>query len=146
MPIGDATITIDDTTLPENSQLTVGLNPSDVTVVAGQDNDAGKDGYYVTVKTYGSVSGTVVMGRLGLKDVLVQITDIEGIVHSTTTNGAGVYNINDIPTGVASVLTVDTSVPNAVYVPTPGSENPTSVTVLENETVNAGIDYYTYTY
>jgi len=42
---GIATITVEETTLPIGTILTAGINPNDITVIAGQTTDAGSDGY-----------------------------------------------------------------------------------------------------
>ena len=44
---GITTIAVDETTIPLNSTLTAGTNPNDITVIAGQTNDAGSDGYTI---------------------------------------------------------------------------------------------------
>jgi fimbrial isopeptide formation D2 family protein len=45
VPTGTATVDVVDSTLPAGLTQTAGQDPSTVTVVAGQSNDAGKDGY-----------------------------------------------------------------------------------------------------
>ena len=45
LPVGTATVDIDDSTLPVGLSQTEGADPNDVTVVADTDTDGGTDGY-----------------------------------------------------------------------------------------------------
>jgi hypothetical protein len=149
IPEGLATITVDPNTLPPLATLTSGFNPNDVTIVPNTTNDAGSDGCIIPVPVVGSVTGTVKSGRIGISNVTVEITDIYNNVHTVITDTTGIYLATDIPVGSASVLIIDSSVilstgTTATYDTALSNGNPTSVTVIENTTVDAGADYYSF--
>ena len=147
LPQGLATVTVNAATLPPLATLTTGLNPNDVTVIANTTANAGNDGYLIPLPLVGSITGQVRSGRLGVPTVTVKITDIYNNIHTVTTDINGRYTATNIPVGTASVLIVDSSVilstgTTATYLATLSNGNPTSVTVTENITVDAGSDFY----
>ena len=147
--VGTATITIDENTLPANAELTVGENPSEITIKADGDSTSDIDGYTITMPT-GALTGSVINdlnhngqidnGESGIAGITVIITDADGEEHSVITDANGNYSIGDLPVGTATVTIDRTTLPqNAVL--TIG-EDPNSVEVVAGRTVDAGIDGY----
>jgi hypothetical protein len=143
---GDASIDIDDTTLPAGATQTAGADPNGVIVVAGATTQAGNDGYQLR----GALTGTVFEdangdgarhgGEPGLQGVAIDITDLVGGTLTVTTNGAGNWTANDLPRGSATVDIDDTTLP-AGAAQTSGTD-PTNVTVVAGQSVAAGNDGY----
>lgn len=140
VPEGSASVTVVESTLPNGATLTAGENPSDVTVEANKNNDAGKDGYTLPTPV-GNVCGTVLVDGQGQKDVKVELLDSEGMTHTVTTDADGKYCFTDIPQGAATVDIVDSTLPDGAE--QTAGEDPSDVNVLANENNDAGIDEYT---
>ncbi len=140
IPEGSASITVDEETLPEGATLTAGENPNDITVVAGQDNNAGTDGYTLPTPV-GNACGYVLVDDQGQSDVTVNLLDSEGTSHSETTDNDGKYCFQDIPQGEATVDVDDTTLPDGAELTS--GEDPSDVTVVANEDNDAGTDAYT---
>lgn len=152
--VGDAKVTIEESTLPLTAKLTVGDNPSDIFVEADTRNDAGKDGYIFpedSIDETGEVCGVVFLDTNAnngfdsddtlLDNVTVNIKNDNGNnIASETTDSRGKYCIADIPTGKVIVdIDEDTLPENSGQVV---GENPSSIIVEADETNWAGIDGY----
>lgn len=123
LPAGTATVEIDPNTLPENAELTIGENPNDFTVTAGEDNDAGIDGYVIKVPVgpVGSISGkvfedvdqssNVTLGEPNIPAITVIATDSNGNRYVGESDANGVYTINNIPEGNITI-SIDESDPD----------------------------------
>jgi len=134
---------VDDTTLPAGSVATAGLDPSDVTVVAGATTDAGTDGF----QQQGAVSGRVFQdinvngaddGEPGIAGVTVTVTDRLGNPHQAITGFTGAWIVTGVPSGDASVDVDETTLPGAW--PRTAGDDPTAITVIPNATTDAGVD------
>ncbi len=145
LPAGTATVEIDPDTLPENAELTIGENPNDFTVTAGEDNDAGIDGYVIKVPVgpVGRVSGKVfedvdrssdvTLGEPNMPAITIIATDSNGNRYVGESDANGVYTINNIPEGniTISIDENDPDLPNGAEITsTPSSP----VTVTANNT------------
>ncbi len=152
VPAGKAIVDVDEGTLPENSGQVVGEDPSSVTVKAGEDNWAGKDGYGkpdVTPKT-GKVCGIVFhdVNKNGKKDaneegatgILIKILAASGNEVKGETATGGNYCISNVPEGSVEVTVVESTLPDGANL-TVGT-NPTHITVVPNKQNNAGEDGY----
>jgi len=152
--VGDAKVTIEESTLPLTAKLTVGDNPSDVFVEPDTRTDAGKDGYIFPeepIDNTGKVCGLVFLDTNAnngfdskdklLNNITVNIKNCNGNnIASETTNSHGKYCISDIPVGKVTVnIDEDTLPENSGQVV---GENPSSVIVKADETNWAGIDGY----
>ena len=139
IPQGDATVDVDDTTLPNGAELTMGEDPSDVTVVANTENDAGTDGYTLPIPV-GIVCGSVLLDGNGQADVTVNILDANGDTHPATTDADGKYCLPGIPEGDTTITVDETTLPAGVVQIL--GDNPNTITVIANENNDAGIDGY----
>ena len=140
IPQGDATVDVDDTTLPDEAELTTGEDPSDVTVVANTENDAGTDGYTLPIPV-GTVCGSVLVDGNGQVDVTVNIVDANGDTHSIVTDADGKYCLPGLPEGDTTVTVDETTLPAGVVQVL--GDNPNTITVIANKNNDAGIDGYT---
>lgn len=120
--IGEATINIDETTLPGSNPIIVtGYKNFTKNIVSGKVNWSGKYGYTFDI-LYGTVCGDIFLdGKLpnngfdmklinnvfdrseGLEDYIVTITDVFGNTHTGLTNTNGRYCIDKIPVGEAVI-------------------------------------------
>jgi len=150
IPKGDATVKIDESTLPDNSGQSVGENPSDLYVEADEENHAGYDGYEnVTTPSTGDVTGEVFIDKNangtiqdgeGAQGVRVILYDSNGNRHTTRTDSYGSYYFSDIPSGDATVKIDESTLPDNSGQIT--GDNPSGVYVESNEVNHAGYDGY----
>lgn len=117
LPIGDATVDVDENSLPAGMVQTEGDDPTTATVPAGDTVDAGNDGY----QRQGLVEGTVYMDSnnnglydagtdVALSDVNITVTDSNGITYTLLTNGAGYFS-QVVPAGTTVVAVNDVDLP-----------------------------------
>ena len=126
LPAGTATVKIDPNTLPDNAELTIGEDPNDFTVVPGEDNDAGIDGYIIKTSgdpsaPTGSISGNifedvdqnsnVTLGEPGMPAITVIATDSNGKTYTAESDSNGSYTFNNLPEGNITI-SVDQSDPD----------------------------------
>ena len=138
---GSASITVDETTLPTDAELTAGANPNDIDVVANRKNDAGTDGYTLPVPT-GSACGYVLIDGKGQEGITVVLLDSEDITHSKVTNSDGKYCFENIPQGTVEVDVDDTTLPNDAEL-TAGIDPNIDITIVPNIENDAGTVEYT---
>jgi phosphatidate phosphatase APP1 len=152
---GPATVMIDPASLPDNAELTIGDNPSDINVIANEENDAGIDGYVVSMQTFGSVTGFIFEDRdsngefdsydLPISGITVSIKTSTNEEFNVTTGTDGYYTVDNIPSGNATVTVntddILTEYPNMVQT---AGDNPTAITVFANKTADAGSDSYNF--
>ncbi len=152
IPAGRVTVDVDEGTLPENSGQVVGEDPTTLTVKAGENNWAGRDGYGkpdVAPKT-GKVCGIVFhdVNKNGQKDanedgsagILIKVLTKSGNAVKGETATGGNYCISDVPKGSVEVTVVESTLPDGAKL-TVGT-NPTSLVVVPNQENNAGEDGY----
>jgi len=151
--VGNATVTVRESTLPQNAVLTVGNNPSNLNVRANQNNNAGTDGYVLpqapAPKT-GKVCGVVFLddngngqqdnGETGTRGIVVSVLDSNGDTKRARTRASGSYCINNVAVGNATVTVRESTLPNNASLTV--GDNPSSVTVVGNKRNNAGKDGY----
>jgi len=138
---GSASVTVDETTLPTDAELTAGENPSDIDVKANTKNDAGTDGYTLPIPT-GSACGNVLIDGKGQAGITVMLLDSEGDTHSEVTNSEGKYCFEDIPKGGVEVDVDDTTLPSGAEL-TAGIDPNTNITIVPNTENDAGTVEYT---
>ena len=155
VPAGTSSVVVDttDPDFPLTHVQTAGTNPSTVTVVFGQSNSAGIDGF----QPRGDLIGVVFYDTNGngSKDpgeppvstiVTVRITDAFGGTRDVQTDTTGKYTALSVPAGLASVDVLEPTLP--VGLTQTAGVDPSSVNVLVSKTVangnpnNAGIDGY----
>ncbi|WP_452225827.1 SdrD B-like domain-containing protein, partial [Lacinutrix cladophorae] len=138
VPLGDAEVDVDETTLPTDitDTLTTGTSdPETVTVVEGT-NATTDDGYAPAV---GDLSGVVFEdlngdgvqdpGEEGIEGVEVVITDVDGTVTTVTTGTDGTWSLNNVPLGDAEVDVDETTLPTDITdTLTTGTSDPETVT------------------
>jgi len=150
---GEATVTVRESTLPNNATLTVGNNPSTVDVVANQSNNAGKDGYtlpQVPAPEKGKVCGVVYLdengngrqdnGETGIRGIIVSVVDSNADTQTEKTTNTGAYCISNVAVGEAIVTVNESTLPNHAHLTV--GDNPSSVDVVGNQRNNAGKDGY----
>jgi len=138
---GSASITVDETTLPTDAELTAGENPNDIDVVANKNNDAGTDGYTLPIPT-GTGCGYVLIDGKGQEGITVVLLDSEDITHSEVTNAEGKYCFEDIPQGDAEVDVDDTTLPDNAEL-TAGIDPNVDITIVPNIENDTGTVEYT---
>ncbi len=119
LPLGEATIKVDISTLPFGVEQVLGEDPNTITVEAKPDNDAGIDGFEVI---YGKTCGLVKIDTnennvhdsvdTGIKDVTVTVTDAAGIVRIRTTDSNGKWCVNALSAGLAKVDIDESTLPD----------------------------------
>ncbi|BCU77641.1 SdrD B-like domain-containing protein [Luteolibacter sp. LG18] len=150
VPPGSTLVDIVDTDpqIPAGATRTAGSDPVTVTAVAGANTPAGGGaGYYQAATLAGLLyadtngNGTRDAGEPGIADVDVVVTDSLGTVRRVATDVNGAWTIN-IPPGSATV-DIDNADPQfpAGVTQTEGTD-PTTVTAIAGQTVNAGNDAY----
>ena len=143
---GQATVEIVVTTLPKNTRLTVGINPSPVTVIADQNIDAGDDGYTSIPKERpkGSICGHVFEdtnenGKWDkgsdkeLTNIKIEITAENGAKLYGTTDKWGWYSVKNVPVGIASVKVITSTLPDPDNFELVVGTDPTEVIVEAND-------------
>ncbi len=156
VPAGISTVDVDttDPDFPANHVQTAGTDPSPVTVVFGQNNNAGFDGYQPRGDVVGIIfydtngNGALDSGEPRLGGVDVKITDAFGGIRTVTTNASGEYTALSVPASAtpATVDVVESTLPAGVS-QTAGTD-PSPVVVQVGKTVananpnDAGIDGY----
>ena len=134
LPIGDASVDVDEATLPAGMVQTEGDDPTTATVPAGDTVDAGNDGY----QRQGLVEGTVYMDTnnngvydvgtdVALDTVTVTVTDSNGVTYTVITNGAGYFS-QVVPAGATEVAVNDSDLPVTAMIEN-GFTDPDTVTV-----------------
>ncbi|PQJ20980.1 hypothetical protein BST94_04810 [Nonlabens xylanidelens] len=136
---GDATVDIDETTLPTGAVQTEGTDPTTVTVVSGTTVPEEENGFNTPGTIEGLVyddvngNGTQDAGEPGLSGVDVLITDEDGNAQTVTTDANGAYTATVVAAGDATVDIDETTLPTGA-VQTEGTD-PTTVTVVSGTTV-----------
>ncbi|PQJ20981.1 hypothetical protein BST94_04815 [Nonlabens xylanidelens] len=136
---GDATVDIDETTLPTGAVQTEGTDPTTVTVVSGTTVPEEENGFNTPGTIEGLVyddvngNGTQDAGEPGLSGVDVLITDEDGNAQTVTTDANGAYTAIVVAAGDATVDIDETTLPTGA-VQTEGTD-PTTVTVVSGTTV-----------
>jgi len=139
-PTGDATITINEDTLPGGSKQTGGTNPSTVTVVK-DETATDSDGYQLQIP-HGTIEGVVYYdedakgsqdpSEKGIPNVHVSVIDNKGSIQTLITDKDGKYStVISIGDALVDIAQEDL---NISYVQTEG-DDPTPLTVPENGTV-----------
>ncbi len=149
--VGEATVTVKESTLPANADLTVGTNPTDITVIGNKKNSAGRDGYIFPKPPVGKVCGVVFNDKndngkqddteKGTCGIVVSVKDSNNNVKTGKTTSTGFYCIDDVAVGEATVTVIESTLPAHASL-TVGC-NPNTVTVIENKKNSAGRDGYT---
>jgi hypothetical protein len=151
VPIGAATVDVDNSTLPPGMTQTAGVDPSSLNVLGGTINNAGIDGYQPPpAPGGGSVMGLVFFdldgngiqgpGENGIPGVSVSITAQNGQTFLAITDASGNYMAMNIPPGTATIDVVDSTLPPGAT-QTAGTD-PSTAVVPPGGTVNAGFDGY----
>ena len=144
---GNVTVDVNNSTLPANlTKQTAGTDPDTVTVTAGEDTNAGDDGYQqppasqVKAVIGNSVwydenaNGVQDAGESGIANVTVTLKDSGDVVIATTvTDTKGGYLFNNLEAGTYSVTVTPPSGMDATYDEDATLDNVTSVTVAEGE-------------
>ena len=146
IPAGDATVKIDENTLPNGVEQVIGDNPTPIYVRPHRRNWAGKDGYSQPAAT-GSVCGKVFedtngngvqdAGEPDYAGAKVNITDENGNTVTATTDANGKYCQDGIEAGSVEVVVDPNSLPAGATITT---ENPTTITVEAGQNNPAGAD------
>lgn len=110
VPPGSTVVDVDenDPNYPTGYTQTEGDDPTTVIAVAGQNTDAGIDGYYLDSSLAGRIyedsngNGTQDAGEPGIADLDVIVTDINGTVYTVSTDINGDWSIS-VPPGTATV-------------------------------------------
>ena len=149
VPPGTITIDVDETD-PDfliGSTQTEGDDPTIITVVGGQINDGGTDGYSI----YGSVCGHLYMDVNGngtqdgtepdLANLNVVITDANGAVQTVISDSDGNY-CADVPPGPIEVNVDETDADFPAGSTQTEGDDPTMVNAILGQTVDAGNDGY----
>ena len=147
--VGQAEITVSENSLPSGAVLTQGNNPTIVTITNDTNVDGVIYGYNIPLAT-GTVSGFVYedanesteqdAGELGIENVIISITDADGVTQTVNTDANGNWSAI-VLVGQAEVTVSEISLPTRAF-QTDG-DNPTIVNVLENINNDGGIDGYT---
>ncbi|WP_417558748.1 SdrD B-like domain-containing protein, partial [Mesoflavibacter zeaxanthinifaciens] len=106
IPVGDATVDVDETSLPADitdTLTTTGSDPETVTVVEGDLSG--------TVFEDTNGNGVQDAGEAGIAGVEVIITDVDGNPTTVTTDANGDWTATDIPVGDATVDVDETTLP-----------------------------------
>ncbi|MBX3010173.1 MAG: DUF11 domain-containing protein [Caldilineaceae bacterium] len=146
LPIGTATVDVDETTLPAGAVQTEGTDPTPTTVIAGEATDAGNDGY----QRQGLVEGVVYLDvnnnglynpgvDLPLNNVSVVITDSNGVTYTVLTDANGNFS-QIVPAGTTEVNVVDADLPADAMIEN-GFTDPVIVTVPGGSTATTSFPY-----
>ncbi len=147
VPPGSTTVDVDedDPDFPAGCVQTEGDDPTILTAVAGQEVNAGNDGY----QPRGTVSGRIFedlngngqeeIDEPGLVNVKVVITESHGVTQTVSSNVTGNYSAT-VPAG-STTADVDESTLQAGYVQTAGSD-PSTVSAVTGEDTKIGVDGY----
>ena len=149
VPPGEVTIDIDETD-PEfidDATQTEGDDPTVVTVIGGQFNDGGEDGYSVFGELCGHIyldtngNGTQDLNEPNLPNIDVLITDVNNNHLTITSDHDGDYCVM-VPPGAVKVDIdeTDSDFPQDA-IQTEG-EDPSFVSAISGQTMDAGIDGY----
>ena len=148
LPAGDATVDIDETTIPAGSVQTEGTDPTIVTVVAGADTFEENNGYV----SNGTLEGFVFedIDGDGIYDpsvdllfpagTVVLITDLAGNSFNTTVDVSGNWSIS-VPVGDYTVDIDESTLPINYELTTVGSD-PENATVTGGNTTSTTNDGY----
>lgn len=140
---GLALVIVDATTLPSNTKLKAGENPSTVTVARGEDKNAGDDGYVSFISKiefyiFLDMDEDRIFNHLdmGISLVDIKITDSNNQIHDIKSNSKGLVSIV-LPLGETHIeidefsIALDSLVPNVgesdTYI-----ENLLGTTILQN--------------
>ena len=150
--LGQASVYVDPADLPFGATLTIGDNPSNVTVYNGTVVSPVNIGFYIPPPV-GNVAGRIIddLDANGVIDptdgvfssVEVVLVDIDGVTHNTTSDGQGNYIFNDIPVGNAQISVDETQ---AAFPPATfhTGTTPQSVNIIQNITTQP-IDFLLHT-
>ena len=136
---GNATVDIDEATLPVGAIQTQGTDPTVVTVVSGIDTFEENNGYNtpatVTGHLYEDLNGNGVQdpGEPDLAGVTVVITDSDGNIQTVITDNNGDYTATIVVPGDVVIDIDETTLPAGATL-TEGTD-PTTVTVTAGATV-----------
>ena len=142
VPVGEATIVVVESTLPQDVPLTqtVGTDPTTVLVPEG-GVVTDEDGF--APEGTGLVSGTVFLDSdldgipdegEGLPDVEVVVTDSNNDTYTVTTDSDGKYS-QEVPVGEATIVVVESTLPQDVPLTQTVGTDPTTVLVPEGGVV-----------
>ena len=149
IPVGEASVYVKPDTLPEGTMPNNSINnPHNIDVQANEDNDAGKYGYIKKCGCgKGNLTGMVYYdkngnnkyddGEEGTSGIEVVITDKNGEQTTVTTDDEGVYHVEGIPVGEASVYVKPDTLPEGTM-PNNSINNPHNIDVQANEDNDAG--------
>lgn len=134
---GDASVDIDESTLPAGSVQTEGTDPTTVTVTAGQDNTEENNGFIAPGTLRGHIyhdengNGTQDSGEINVPNITVNVIDANGTVHTVETNATGDYIVTGLSHGnaVANIDDNDPDIP-AGAVQTEGDDPTTNVLII----------------
>ncbi|MDY7077535.1 MAG: pre-peptidase C-terminal domain-containing protein [Chloroflexota bacterium] len=143
LPAGNATVDVDDSTLPPGAVLDSG-STDPTTVVVPPDDTVTDDTGYVLPPGNGTVTGVVYLDEDGdgaytpgsdtpLAGVQVVITDTNGMTYTVTTGGDGAYT-QTVPAGATVVDVNDATLPPGAVLDS-GSSDPTTVIATAGNTV-----------
>ena len=153
---GDIIVDIDnnDPDLPDGSIQTEGDDPTFVTVVIGQVNDGGTDGYALVGQVCGllyediNANGIQDNGEPGLPNVDLLITNANGVTQTITTlDLPGTENGTWCATIVSGPAIIDIDETDPDY-PTGATQtagdDPTNIIVLLGQSIDGGVDGFAY--
>ena len=140
LPLGNATVDVDETTLPADAERSIGIDNDTFSIEAGIDTDAGIDGYILPLDK-GDIHGQVIYEGIGQANVTLYITDSSGDVHTVITDADGNWVLHSLPLGSATVDVDETTLP-ADAERSIGIDNDTFPIEAGMDT-DAGIDGYT---
>jgi len=149
VPAGGLIADVDETDAdyPTGSTQTEGTDPTPVSVLSGENKDAGNDGFFIPAEVIGHLyldennNGTQDVGEPDLAGVDVIITDSKGNVTTVTTNADGDW-IAEVPAGVTSAKVDDTDPDYPTGSVQTEGDDPSVVTGISESTVDAGNDGY----
>jgi phosphatidate phosphatase APP1 len=146
---GSATVTIIESTLPDNATQVVGTPSTNVDIKANKSNWEERNGYSFPEPT-GNVCGTVyedknednalTQGEIGEAGIKVTLMDANGDTRETTTNAQGNYCFKDVVEGSATVTLVVSTLPSAAEHTVGNVED--TIDVIANKDNTAGEDGY----
>jgi hypothetical protein len=149
VPAGGLTADVDETDAdyPTGSTQTEGEDPTPVSVLSGENKDAGNDGYFIPAEVIGHLyldennNGVQEANEPDLANIDVLITDSQGVVTTVTSDANGDWTA-EIPAGILEAKVDDTDADFPVGTVQTEGDNPTMVTGLSGATVDAGNDGY----
>jgi len=149
VPAGATTADVDETDVdyPAGSTQTEGDDPTTVTALAGDTVDAGNDGYYLPGDVFGHLyldennNGVQDAGEPDLANVDVIVTDSNGDTQTVTSDADGNW-MATVPAGTTSADVDETDADYPAGSTQTEGNDPTVVTAISGDSVDAGIDGY----